>query len=175
MSNPKLTAIFDKLRGRLERSLSELPREIGNAAVNYSLDAFKNQGWEGKAWAKRKSKKDANRAIMVKSGRTRRSLQITYLGPGRVRWGSVGVPYAQVHNDGGGISRAPRSETFVRNRYQRGKKKGRFQRGITSGRGISFGASSYNMPQRQFIGDTPRFRMHLKEVAVAKVKRDLNL
>ncbi|ULT44117.1 hypothetical protein KRR40_12575 [Niabella defluvii] len=51
----------------------------------------------------------------------RRSIQVVPIGNG-YGFGSLGVPYASIHNQGGQISQAARSETFVRNRYKRGAK-----------------------------------------------------
>lgn len=57
-------------------------------------------------------------------------------------------PYAQVHNEGGKITRRARTELFKRNRDERKK----FAKGTTPGQGFTFKETSYNMPKRQFMG-----------------------
>ncbi|MEZ2337678.1 phage virion morphogenesis protein [Mucilaginibacter sp. RCC_168] len=172
MSAGQITNIFATIRAKLTRTLDELPLIVGNAAVNYSLDAFAKQAWEGKQWDKRKSKKDTGRSLLVKSGRGKRSIRIIRTAPGLVVVGSD-IPYMKVHNEGGKISRAARSETFVRNRFSRGDKKGKFKRGTTSGQGLSFKAYSFNMPQRTFLKGTPLFIAAMKRVIRAELQKAL--
>ncbi|MCH5690024.1 hypothetical protein LWM68_40865 [Niabella sp. W65] len=95
----------------------------------------------------------------------RRSIQVVPIGNG-YGFGSLGVPYASIHNQGGQISQAARSETFVRNRYKRGAK-GKMFGGMGhlkryyQGRGQSYKARVINMPKRQFIGASPALRREL--------------
>ncbi|QTE36015.1 phage virion morphogenesis protein [Mucilaginibacter gossypii] len=172
MSAQQVTAIFARIEMELNRVIEVLPTIVGNEAVNYSLEAFKNQAWEGAPWQKRKDKKDAARNLLVKSSRLRRSIRIIRTTADSVTIGSD-VPYAAVHNNGGQINRAARSETFVRNRYTHGPKskyfggQGTFKKGTTKGKGLSFKAHSFNMPKRQFLGNTVAF-----ERAMRKVVRD---
>jgi phage gpG-like protein len=170
MSN-NVNGIFNQIRNQLERKLSQLPAIVGNEVVNYSLDAFEKQSWEGKAWDKRKSKKDTGRALLVKSARLKRSIRIIRSTLNSVTVGTD-VPYARVHNEGERINRQARSETFVRNRYLKGPKSkmfggmGAFKKGTKEGEGLSFKAYSYNMPQRQFLGNTPALRARIRKVVI---------
>ncbi|MBD1394273.1 phage virion morphogenesis protein [Mucilaginibacter glaciei] len=168
MSEQQGALAFGVIRARLAAVVQQLPLILGNEAVNYSLDAFRKQAWEGKPWQARKSKKDTSRSILVKSGRGRRSIRIISTTANSVTIGSD-VGYMAVHNNGGEISRAARSETFVRNRFVKGTKKGKFKKGTTDGQGMSFKAYSYRMPQRQFIGHTAAFEYQMKQV----VRREL--
>lgn len=177
MANQNVSDIFAKLRARLIPILNELPEVVGNAGVNYSLDALEKQAWEDEAWAKRQSKKDADRALLIKSGRLRRSIKVLRSSQNSVVWGSADVPYAQIHNDGGIIERPARSETFARPRYKRGKKAAMFggmgafrkmtreERKATPQKGQRYRAYTITMPQRRFIGDTPALRAVLHKAA----------
>lgn len=168
MSND-VSNLFNAIRERLARKVAELPEVLGNEIVNTAIDAFDNQGWEGTKWEKRKSKKDPERAIGVKSGRLKRSPRVIRT---NANGGTVGtdVPYARRFNEGGDFERAARSETFVRNRYKRGEKKGRFRKGTTDGQGLSFKAHSVHVPARTFLKNTPALRKHLREVMIEHIR-----
>lgn len=177
MPNEQITLFFSKL----EQTLADLPTIIGNEAVNYSLDAFNAQAWEGSSWQARKSKKDEGRAILVKSGTLRRSIRIISSSASSVTVGTD-VIYARVHNDGLEISRAARSETFARPRYAKGPKSkmfggmGAFRKMTTAEKssaptkGQSYKAYNYKMPQRQFIGNTPELRERIKAAVIKELK-----
>lgn len=177
MPNEKITLFFSKL----QQSIADLPTIIGNEAVNYTLDAFEAQAWEGLPWEARESKKDTGRALLVKSGTLKRSVRIISSSPSSVTIGTD-VIYARVHNEGGEISRAARSETFVRPRYERGKKGAMFggmgafrkltkeDRAATPTKGQTYKAYNYRMPKRQFIGDTPELRERVRAAVIKELK-----
>jgi len=171
-SEQQITEAFAKIRASLGAVIETLPLIIGNEAVNYSLEAFRSQSWEGTPWAKRKSTKDTGRALLVKSGRGKRGVRIIQTTPTSVTIGDD-VPYMAVHNNGGEISKAARSETFVRNRFARGPKKGKFKKGTTEGQGLSFKAHTFNMPQRKFIGHTIAFEIAMRQLVRREIQKAL--
>lgn len=153
-NNQKIDSFFRAFQGRINASIAELPPIVGNLVVNHSLDNFKNQSFDGVPWPKRKTKSKrgaGDQNTLIQSGRLRRGTRVISTTATSVKVGND-TPYAQVHNDGGQISRKARSETFVRNRYAKGTKKGKFKKGTTSGRGLTFKSYSYRMPKRQFLG-----------------------
>jgi phage gpG-like protein len=180
MPNDRITLFFSKL----QQSMADLPTIIGNEAVNYTLDAFEAQAWESVPWEARKSKKDDGRALLVKSGMLKRSVRIISQGASSVTIGTD-VIYARIHNDGGEISRGARSETFVRPRYERGKKgtmfggMGAFRKMTRAEKvsapvkGQSYKAYSYRMPRRQFIGNTPELRERVHQAVIAELRLKL--
>lgn len=143
------------LRRKVERALAGLPKVIANEAVNISMDAFKTESWEGAAWRPRssKAKRNKGRALLVDTARLKRGVQAVPSGNG-VLWKNE-VPYARIHNDGGVIKQAARSETFRRNRKVRGVNKGQFKKGTTQGRGFTFKERNITMPRRRFMGKSP--------------------
>lgn len=176
-------AKIEKLFANLRKQVSTLPKVVGNSTVNFALDNFRKEGFQGETfqpWQKRKKKAKgaAQRKILIQSGRLRRSVRITSVTPHSV-WVGSDVPYARIHNEGGTINRAARSETFVRNRYKRGKKakafggKGLYKKGTTAGRGQTYKAYSIQMPRRQFLGDSPVLRRMIHADAVAHLKKAL--
>lgn len=159
---------FDNFRNKVDELERVLPQVLANEAVNETLDVFKDEAFDGKPWEKRKGKGD--NPLLQKSGVLRRSPQVYGYRRNGFTLGSD-VRYAPVHNWGLRIQRKARSETFVRNRVTKGIKKGRFARGTNQGRGFTFKSYQYNMPQRQFIGNTLRMRLRLYKAAKEEYKQ----
>lgn len=154
---------FAEFKGKVDELERILPQVLANEAVNETLDIFSEQAFDGKPWAQRKKSKATN-PILQKTGALRRSPQVYNY---RARGFTLGsdLPYAAVHNWGLSIQRFARSETFLRNRVKKGAKKGQFKKGTTNGQGMSFKQYRYQMPQRQFIGNTLRLRLRLYKTA----------
>jgi len=154
-----ISVSIKEMESKLRRVMPTLPILAGNEVVNFAKDRFRFSNWRGnsiKPWKKRasKHKKDKGRAILVQSGRLKRSIRVTQRSSTMVAVGSD-VPYAKIHNEGGTIHQAARSDTFKRNRYQKGTNKGLFKRGTTAGQGFTFKKRTINMPQRQILGSSP--------------------
>lgn len=144
-----------------------LPKQAKDLGVQFFKSRWRAQGWldnSFKRWAsrKRKDKKRPGRAILMNRGRLRNSIRGTIQGDTIVF--GTDVPYAKIHNEGGTIQRHARSDLFVRNRYVKGKKKGKFKKGTKAGRGFTFKAGQATMPKRQFIGDSA----HLRKIIIRK-------
>jgi phage gpG-like protein len=139
----------------LRKVLYDSPREIGSMAVNHFKDNFVNQSFDGVAWDKRKKdrSKDKGRALLVKSGTLKRSIRVISADTHQIVVGTD-VVYAQIHNEGGTIIQAPRSETFTRNRHENGSKKGLFKKGTKAGKGFTFKERTIKIPKRQFMGES---------------------
>lgn len=142
--------VFQKIQQRLAQKLRELPPIIGNEAVNHSLDAFQQEGWDGEAWPKRKNPTkwgkadETDRALLVKTGKLKRSVRISEIGEGSVtiQAGGADVPYARAHNFG-----YKGTVTQNVNEHNRRTKKFGTARVRAHTRTIS-----QNIPQRRFIG-----------------------
>jgi len=162
---------------RLLNLVEQLPPIIGNEAVNFYKDNFRLQGWQGQTfqpWPKRKreTRLTLGKPILIQSGALERSIQVKQVSPQRVVVGtSSTIPYARIHNEGGTIIQAPRSETFVRPRYQRGRKKGKFQPGKLPGRGFTYGQRVIHIPKRQFMGDSPVLRRRIQQAITQEIKK----
>lgn len=172
----KINQFFNDFLARVEKSKDQLPIIVGTEVVNSAQENFHKQGFDGKKWKPLKNKKDSGRKILLKSAMMLRSITIIRTTPTSVIVGTQGVPYAQIHNEGGVIKRAARSETFVRNRYVKGKKSkyfggmGAFKKGTSQGKGLTFKAYSITMPQRQFLGFSPSLLARIKEVAKREIE-----
>lgn len=157
--------VFSIIQNKLANTLRALPAIIGEEAVNFSLENFDMEAWNGasiKNWVKRKNTSwnrkndDQGRALLVKTGKLKRSIRITKMLNDRVWVGAGGpdVPYAKAHNFG--------FEGMVKQEvkpFTRRTKKGKAQvKGHTR-------TVYQNIPQRQFIGgekDAPKLKQRIK-------------
>lgn len=176
MNNP----IVDKL-AELAKVQKTLPRKVAVVAVNFSKDRFRQQNWINgapKRWQPRKlktKKKSDNRAILVQSGRLRRSIRATSVTGNQIVI-ATDVPYAQVHNEGGtgevmqkvgAHSRQAHSRKAYTTRDGRkveaGTVKGHTVRAFTRKRKL-------NIPKRQFIGPSEALNKQVGEL----IKREFD-
>jgi phage gpG-like protein len=161
------------------------PAMLGNDAVNFFLDNFKRQGWLGnrlEPWKKRKrNKKRPGRAILVDSGRLRRSIRITSIHAGTVTIGTD-VPYAKAHNEG--FRGVVNVKAHTRGKYAKSKvgtgkltKKGKERmKTVTSKTGegtVKAHTRKVNMPRRQFMGSSPYLTKQLQRRLQAELMKGL--
>lgn len=157
-----------KIEQHFKEVLMYAPTMLGNDAVNFFLDSWKRQGWLGDSlepWRKRSSnaKRNSGRAILMDTGRLRRSIRIIRTSTGSVTVGTD-VPYARAHNEGfrGTVS----VKAHNRNRYTRSKEgTGKFsKKGIERMKTVQRIGSTgmvkahtrkVNLPKRQFMGESP--------------------
>lgn len=96
-----------------ERAL--LPKKLANEAINHFKDNWRKQGFDDNtvsAWKQRKNK-DVGRAILVKTGRLRRSFNSFIESNNRVRVEND-TPYSVYHNYG--TSKMPQRKFMGRSR-----------------------------------------------------------
>ncbi|MDM1093410.1 phage virion morphogenesis protein [Myroides odoratimimus] len=166
---------FAKIQERLAGTLRVLPEIIGNEVVNFSLNSFEQEAWSGdsqQVWKKRKNPTkwgkpdETDRALLVKTGKLKRSIRVIKIVENRVYVGAGGsdVPYAKVHNYG--------FRGVVNQKVRTYKRKGR------AGKPIEVKEHDrtihQNIPKRQFIGgekDSPYLKARLKRVAVAELRK----
>ena len=109
MDNSKITTPMYDMLNKLKRVKPKLPILAGNEVVNFALDNFKRQGFQGEVfmpWRPRKNPtkwgtrpKRNGRKVLILTGRLRRSLRVIQANWQQVVVGSD-VPYAKAHNDG---------------------------------------------------------------------------
>jgi|GEM_PF-113150 len=153
----QIDQFFRKLNGFVDKDVPAIIRQSG---VEYFKGSFTRKAFDGVAWAPHSKKyKPKGGSLMVKSSKLLNSISGT-IKPDRVTFngGNSRTPYARIHNEGGTINRAARSELFIRNRYTKGAKSkafggmGLYKKGTTAGKGLTFKAYTVNMPQRQYMG-----------------------
>ena len=151
-----------QVRGALLRA----PLLAGNEAVNFTLDNFKRQGFLGNTfepWKTRKvgwvKDKRKGRAVLVDTGRLRRSIRITKLNQDSVTIGSD-VKYARAHNEGASIGVIQSVRGFTRKNGQSVKAHTR--------------RINVRIPKRQFIGNSPYLNARIKRVISAAFLKEIN-
>lgn len=165
-----------ELRHRLDRVRIRLPQAMADAARNFFVDSFTKQGWDTghgiKKWKPRK-KSDGRRrrAILVKSGRLRKSIRIRRATFRRITIAAE-APYAAAHNFGVDETVTVRAHTrhtyaTVSEKYttRTGKEKTKFKR-IESGKSHTVRSHTRHMqlPQRQFMGDSQMLDQKLDRI-----------
>lgn len=143
----------------------DAPAIVAKSAVEYFKGSFTRKAFDRKPWpALSKKYKPKRGSMMVRSSKLMNSIRDTLTTREKVviSAGNGRVPYARIHNEGGIINRAARSDFFKRNRYTKGKKSkafggmGLYKKGTTplakGERGLSFKAYQIKIPPRQFMG-----------------------
>lgn len=160
-----LNAWFARFSHKMD---NQVPAIIAGTALEYYRESFRTKNFAGVPW--QKTKRPVKKGtLMVRSSALVNSIRPSMVTASRVKMsaGNSKVPYARVHNEGELITRAARSETFVRNRYTRGAKAkyfggmGAYKKGTTPGQGLSFKAYSYRMPKRQFMGHSAQLNKRI--------------
>ena len=180
--------------------MATLPYKAGVIMVAYSKDRFKYQNWIDtypEPWQRRSSKKpwtnkgkaknNAGRALLIQSGRLRRSIRIMSTNANSVTIGSD-VPYAAVHNDGLRVNTTQRVRQFTRMNKKRdaygvtgskeGKKSTRIKFGKTAS-GISVVKAhdrkvNYKMPRRRFMGESKYLSNQISRMIGAEINKIFN-
>jgi phage gpG-like protein len=186
---------------RLRQTMLTLPYKAGVIMVAFSKDRFKYQNWtdNGTVMWQRRSRKpgwsnkgktpnNAGRAILIQSGRLRRSIRIVSTTTNSVTIGSD-VPYAAIHNNGGMLNAQQRVRAHVRLNKKRDvtgitsasnyKGKGAARTNIKFGKqatGISQVSAhdrhlNFRMPRRRFMGESKYLTMQISRMIGAEINR----
>lgn len=152
------------------RRYNAVARQVGTiagvTATKWFKRSFTLQGWQGASglerWQPRRpgAKRNKGRAILVDSGRLRRSIRTVAKGPS---WAVVGtdVPYAAAHNEGS----TARATATVRAHSRRGRKGGT-HRVRSHPRAVQL-----NIPRRQFLGDSPGLTNEIAAEVARRLRR----
>lgn len=165
--NQNITIPIRELEKRFANVITRLPVIAGNEVVNFALDNFKRQGFLADSfqpWKQRKmptkwgQNTKGGKALLVKSGRLRRSIRITQISTQSVTVGSD-VPYAKTHNEGLRIGQIQTVKSFSRRNGQTVKG---HQRRINQ-----------NIPARPFLKESQYLTAKLKRVLTAEIMKAL--
>ena len=136
----------------------------GAIVVEQANEAFLEQGWtdtELEPWTPRKNQeaKDQGRAILVKTGRLRRSIRVVSTTADTVTIGSD-VPYAKVHNEG--YTGTAEISSYSRNSFYKAQassiktRRVRTVTGIASTHQVKAHTKQMRIVKRQFLGKSHR-------------------
>ena len=147
---------------QIERALAEvmhlLPQQIGMMAVNFAKQRFVDQNWlytSPQPWEKRKRNRRGGKArqrgaVLVDSGRLKRSIRIISVSSDSVTIGTD-VPYAQVHNDG------YNGKQYVKAHSRKG-------------RTVKAHRRNMKMPKRQFLGNSAALTREIEKFITDEIK-----
>lgn len=155
---------------------NDVPLVIGVEAVKHFKNNFQEEGFDGKKWASRKTKRSGStdgQKILSKSGDLAESIDYKIDGDDVVIYSDL--PYAQIHNEGGTINMPAKEKVVAHKVHTRGKHKGKTlfaknDKNATFGQKATVGAHVIKIPQRQFIGSSKP----LLEKITNKIVRDLD-
>lgn len=136
---------FHKVQQEYAKLKRNLPKLIGAEAVSFAKDNFRKQGFHDvtlKRWKPRKrgAPRNKGRALLVDTGRLKRSVRVTRITPKKVHIGS-NVAYAKIHNEGGTVQTTQKVRAHNR----------RTQRGLSRVRAHTRKVN-IRIPRRKFIG-----------------------
>lgn len=165
---------FDQIQSQVKETVLRLPLIMGNAAVNWVKDSFTQQGWRGavfQKWKEAKSEKRKGAALLIKSGRLRRSIRILKFDQLSVQIGTD-VPYAEAHNKG--FEGTVNVLSHNRNRFGKAKasnlktKRRKTITYLSSTGEVKEHSRAMNLPRRQFapedMSDSPIFNKDMETV-----------
>ena len=163
-----------------------LPIVVGNEVVNWSKESFSKQGWTDNSfapWRKRKGnlKKGKGRAILVQSGRLRRSIRVIRATGNSVVVGTD-VPYAKIHNEG--FFGTQSVKAHFRDKYRSskvgtgkmnksGSERMKTVKSISGNIPVKGYTRSMNMRKRQFLGNSQLMMIRIKRTASLYLMKNL--
>lgn len=175
---------LQQIERALSACLADLPQQIGMLAVNFSKQRFVDQAWHDTAvepWDKRTRKRRGGKkrqkgAVLVDSGRLKRSIRIISTTPLSVTIGTD-VPYAQIHNDGfeGDVNvKAYTQQVKGHKRKQKVKsKKGKKTKIVNvrpHTRHVKAHTRKLNMPRRRFLGRSAELERLITEFILGEIQ-----
>lgn len=170
---PEKPPDFAKAQSEIAGFVRNFPTVAGAEAVNHFLDAFRNQSWEGTAWPPRSARTSARsnrgRALLVDSGRLRRSVRVVETRSGYVRVGTD-VPYAKIHNEGGPAT-MNQSVSAHRRRAHVRRRQGREIQVAAHDVAAHSRTVRIVMPRRQFMGNSPALERKIQAAAEKIIKK----
>ncbi|NOS92456.1 MAG: hypothetical protein HOP30_11075 [Cyclobacteriaceae bacterium] len=177
-----------QLQQQFKSVMIRVPLLVGNEAVNFALDNFRMQGFQGatfQPWAKRKvswvKSKRSGRNLLVDTARLRRSIRITAMTMDYVSIGSD-VKYARAHNEGvNGLGVIQTVRGFKRNKTYLDEvsapraRKAKYEKSIVGQSQVSAHTRRIVMriPKRQFIGNSPYLDQRIKRVVTAAFMKEI--
>ena len=149
---------FDYLKNAMTIFDTNLMWEIGNEIVNFSKDAFTNQGWTDTFFEAWETVEDKNGMTLIETGALRNSITIKSLTDYSVVVGSD-LQYAAIHNDGGVIKVTDKMKRFFWSRYK--------STGSEKWRRLAL-SKRVTMPKRTFLGPSEVMNKKIEKIILDK-------
>ncbi len=187
---------FDHTLKALESAYKRLPNGVATVAVNFFKERFRAQNWiddrtepwkprsTKEHWSRKRAERSSRRAVLVKTGRLRRSIRKISANENEIVIGTD-VPYAQIHNDGyrGVIEQNVKAHTrHLTKLGVTGRKELKTRTKLTFGR-VRTGETQQvaahtrkikvNMPRRRFMGQSAALNRQIERFITAEMMRAL--
>lgn len=174
-----------RLMEALAETIQSLPRQVGQLAVNFSKERFVEQNWLDESpepWQPRKRKRRGGKArqqgaILVDSGRLKRSIRIIRVEGTSVTIGTD-VPYAQKHNEG--FTGTENVKAYVQKVKQHTRKmkvgpkrKTRKVKVRAHSRRIKAHSRKVNIPKRQFLGKSRQLESRISVFISSEIEQTI--
>lgn len=166
------------LERELDRTLTALPGKVGTVIVNWSKSRFRFQNWvdgSDQPWQPRNknAKRNKGRAILISSGRLRRSIRPLSINRNSVTVGSD-VPYAAAHNDG--VDQQVQVSAHKRRSFKKVEVYGitsRVKHKVKAVSGIHEVSSfkrNMRLPRRRFLGDSVNLNQSIQRTIYTEIR-----
>jgi phage gpG-like protein len=172
----------------LRSRLLTLPIKVGDTAVLFTKQRFAQANWisnNTEPWKARKAqtkwgktKRHKGRALLVDTGRLRRSIRIMTKSSTSVTIGSD-VPYAKAHNDGfrGTVQQQVGAHTrrITAGKILKNGKRSTKAREVTGQAQVKAHARTIkqNIPSRRFIGQSPYLTKQVERIISSEIQKAL--
>lgn len=165
----------------LNKVLLDLPAKMGTVIVNWSKSRFRFQNWMDGGdfpWKPRKrgAKRNVGRAILIDTGRLRRSIRILKSTKNSITVGTD-VPYAAAHNEGfeGSVTvKAHKRRTFGKVAvYSIETHRKRNVKGLKAIGEVSEHKRNMNIPKRRFLGPSKDMNAALERLITQEISKVL--
>jgi phage gpG-like protein len=138
------TSEFDEYMNTMDDFFSlDLMYDIGNEAVNFFKDSFRNQGWTDVRFEPWKPVNGKTKAL-IETGKLRNSIRINSITDSKVEIISDRL-YSSIQNDGGTIKVTEKMKKYFWSQFKK--------TGSQKWRSMAL-STKFTIPQRQFMGDS---------------------
>lgn len=181
-----MAADFIRLMEALAEAIQAMPRQVGMIAVNFSKERFVSQNWldeRPEPWQPRKRKRRGGKArqkgaILVDSGRLKRSIRVIRVEPNAVVIGTD-VPYAQKHNEGFDGQESVKAYTQNVKSHKRKmrvgkKKKKKIVTVKAHKRHVKAHTRHVKIPARQFLGQSQELERRIESFIDEELQGTIN-
>ena len=179
--NPDFGKQAKEFEKQVLATIQAFPKQAGIEAVNFAMINFRQKAYNGNVftpWKPRKktAKRNDGRALLVDTGRGRRSVRSIADKNGFAIVSDT--PYMKVHNEGfRGVVTVPEharvASRKVSTRYLKNGKASTSKSSLKKIRGASHSVKAHtkrmNIPQRQFIGDSPYLMAKLERTLTSQL------
>ena len=167
---------------RFKATMSILPYKVGVLMVGFTRERFKYQNWLDtypESWKQRKEngkwknkKNNKGRALLVQTGRLRRSIRIVNTTSNSVTIGSD-VPYASAHNDGVRQVVTQQVGAYKRRRFEMQKVGRKTKKVVKSTIDVIAHDRTIrqNIPRRRFMGESKFLTMQITRLITAEINK----